>query len=209
MKISSSKNKLFKKLLVSNSVILTLGSIPFGKQVIAVPVEFVCRINGSYGVSFGMELHPKGRKKYPHKLFKIKSEEEFDELQVMFDINTGKGTINGSDAQILSRKLDLPKEKEPVISNPIVLYTKAYEFDRRREKLDEENILQKNWSNSDKRYLILDKGEVSSGSSFTLIDTLRKSSRDKKFKSSEIISYDFESNTMQEIFYGSCKKSKN
>ena len=208
--MSLSKNKLFKKLLVYKSVILTFGSISFGQSVIAIPVEFICRINDSYGVSFGMMLDSKGRKKYPHRLFKIKSEEEeFEKLKVIFDVNTGKGTINGSDAQILSRKLDLPKEKGPVISNPIVLYTKAYEFDRRREKLDEENILQKSWSKSDKRYLILDKGEESSGSSFTLIDTLRKSSRDKKFKSSEIISYDLESNTMQEIFYGSCKKSKN
>ena len=208
--MSSSKNKLFKKLLVYNSVILTLGSIPFGKQVIAVPVEFVCRINGSYGVSFGMELHPKGRKKYPHKLFKIKSEEEFDELQVMFDINTGKGSINGSDAQIISRRSDLPREKELIISNPVMLYSKAAEFDRRVEKLDEENFSLKNLMKSDKRYLILDKGEVSSGSSrFTLIDTFKKSVNDKKYKSSKITSAYIESNTLQKIYYGFCKKSEN
>ena len=66
-----SKSKLFKKLLVFKSVILTLGSISFGKPVIAIPVEFLCKVKGSYGVSFGQMVNSKGIKKYPHKLFKI------------------------------------------------------------------------------------------------------------------------------------------
>jgi len=205
-----SKSKLFKKLLVFKSVILTLGSISFGKPVIAIPVEFLCRVRGSYGVSFGETLNPKGRKKYPHELFKIKSEEEFEQLKVTFDVNTGKGTINGSDAQIISRRSNLPKEEEPVISNPVVLYSKAAEFDRRLVRLDEENFSQKNLMNTDKRYLILDKGEVSAGSSrFTLIDTFKKSVNEKKFKSSKLTSAYIERNTLQKIYYGLCKKSEN
>jgi len=211
--MSLSKSKLFKKLLVFKSVILTLGSISFGKPVIAIPVEFLCKVKGSYGVSFGQMINSKEDtneiKKYPHKLFKIQSEEDFEKLKVIFDVNTGKGTINGSDAQIISRMSDLPKESQPVISNPVTLYSKAFELDKRQDKFDEENFSQKNLMNRDKRYLIIDKGEESPSSKFTLIDTFEKIVHDKKFKSSQIISFGAERNTLQKIFYGNCVKSKN
>ena len=41
-----------------------------------------------------------GKEIYPSKLDKNVSE-EFEKFKVKFDINKGKGTINGSDAEII------------------------------------------------------------------------------------------------------------
>ena len=190
-----SLQKLSRNLFLK-SLILILGSISFGKPVIAIPVELTCFINDSYGVIGKIFMDKNGKKRYPYKFTNNKSE-KYEQFKVIFDINKGEGTLMGSTAKIISSRLDLSKDKG-IIINPILLYSSNayYENDS-----DEYANIRK--MNKFKRFFILDKGQ-SSSSEFTLIDTSVKSKIVDQIK----VKTWSDKNTSQKIYYGYCKQLK-
>ena len=119
-----------------------------------------------------MDVNQKRRKEYPTKLAKNVSE-EFEKFKVIIDISKGEGTINGSEAKIISSKIDVSKDRGPIMS-PVVLYSSAANYQKNQINsgdIDSGNfkISTKNQKDIEKRYLILDKG-YSSLSKFTLKD---------------------------------------
>ncbi len=126
------KCKLFNKLFFK-STILVFGPIAILNPVLSNSVEFNCIVTGSYAVENRIDINPKRRKDYPTKLSKNISE-KFEKFKVIFDTNKGMGTINGSEAKIISSKIDVSKDIGPIMS-PIVLYSSAanYQKDQRRD----------------------------------------------------------------------------
>jgi len=155
-----------------------------------------------------MDINPKGRKDYPTKLSKNISE-KFEKFKVIFDTNKGMGTINGSEAKIISSKIDVSKDRGPIMS-PVVLYSSAAKF--QRDKKQDGNIDSgftislKKQKDIEKRYLILDKGD-STGSRFTLLDTFENTVSDIVTTSNKR-NFESKRNILHETYYGSCKKSK-
>ena len=208
--MSLSKSKLFKKYLFFKSIILIFGSISLAKPVFSVPVEFTCKVNGSYGVKNRTDIDQKGRKFYPPKLAKNVSE-EFEKFKVIFDINKGKGTINGSDAEIISSKIDFSRgigTIRPIIG-PVVLYSSVANF---KETRNLKNIWEKRERDYDKRYLMLDRAllfDKGKRSKFTLIDSFDNAITDITFSQNKYKSAVTEKNILHEIYYGICYQPKN
>ena len=202
------KCKLFNKLFFK-STILVFGPIAILNPVLSNSVEFNCIVTGSYAVENRIDINPKRRKDYPTKLSKNISE-KFEKFKVIFDTNKGMGTINGSEAKIISSKIDVSKDIGPIMS-PIVLYSSAANFQRDRRQdgnIDSGfTISIKKQKDIEKRYLILDKGD-SRVSKFTLIDIFDNGitnivvAQNKK-------SFDNEKNILHETHYGSCRHPKN
>ena len=202
------KCKLFKKLFFK-STILVFGPIAIANPVLSNPVEFNCIVTGSYAVENRIEVNPKRRKDYPTKLSKNISE-KFEKFKVIFDTNKGMGTINGSEAKIISSKIDVSKDIGPIMS-PVVLYSSAANFLRDESKegnIDSGfTISTKKQQDIEKRYLILDKGD-SRVSKFTLLDIFEDTVTDIVTGPNKK-NYDTKRNILHETYYGGCKHPKN
>ena len=205
--MSLSKNKLFKKSLFLKSAILIFGSISLAKPVFPVPVEFTCKVNGSYGVKNRTFRDRNGLKFYPPKLAKNVSE-EFEKFKVIFDINKGKAYINGSDAEIISSKISKDRTIRPIIG-PVVLYSSVANF---KETRDSRSRWEKRERDYDKRYLMLDRAPIfdkGNRSKFTLIDSFDNAITDITFSQNKYKSAVTEKNILHEIYYGICYQPKN
>tara|TARA_B100000242_G_C42898904_1_gene416954 strand:- start:66 stop:683 length:618 start_codon:yes stop_codon:yes gene_type:complete len=205
--MSFSKSKLFKKSLFLKSAILIFGSISLAKPVFPVPVEFTCQVNGSYGVNNRMVRDQNGKKFYPPKLAKNVSE-EFEKFKVIFDINKGQGTINGSDAEIISSKISKDITIRPIIG-PVVLYSSVANF---KETRDSRSRWEKRERDYDKRYLMLDRAPIfdkGNRSKFTLIDSFDNAITDITLSENKFKSSITEKNILHEIYYGICYQPKN
>ena len=168
-----------------------------------------CIVNGSYVVKNRVDINTKRRKVYPTKLSKNKSE-KFEKFKFIFDTNKSMGTINGSEAKIISSKIDVSKDIGPIMS-PIVLYSSAanYQKDQRRDgNIDSGfTISTKKQKDIEKRYLILDKGD-SRVSKFTLLDIFEDTVTDIVTGPNKK-NYDTKRNILHETYYGGCKHPKN
>ena len=199
------KSKLSKNKLFFKSVILILGSFSVVNPVSSTPVEYICSIDGStYSIENRKTINKQNKiKVYPTKFTKDKSE-GFENIKVFFDVNKGNGTINGSEAKILSSLIDVSKDRGPIIS-PIVLYTSAMSYSKNDTK-STDFVLKKGEKKIYKTYLILDKGK-SSSSKFTLLKTLEtKNSEMKYFLNKNKKTGEIDKEISQEISYGFCKK---
>ena len=202
------KRGLFKKLFFK-STILVFGPIAIANPVLSNPVEFNCIVTGSYGVNNRIDVNPKRRKDYPTKLSKNVSE-KFEKFKVIFDTNKGMGTINGSEAKIISSKIDVSKDRGPIMS-PLVLYSSAANY--QRDKSQEGNadsgftVFLKKQQDIEKRYLILDKG-YSRVSKFTLLDIFENTVTDIVTAPNKK-NFDAKRNILHETYYGGCKHPKN
>tara|TARA_Y100000991_G_scaffold102964_1_gene77569 strand:- start:674 stop:1282 length:609 start_codon:yes stop_codon:yes gene_type:complete len=201
--MSLCRSKLKKKLFF-NSVILISGSFSLINPVFSTPVELICSIDGStYSIENRTTKTQNKSKVYPTKFAKDKSE-EFENIKVFFDVNKGKGTINGSEAKILSSVIEVSKDRGPIIS-PVVLYASGMSYSQNNTK-SVDFVLKKGDKEIYKTYLILDKGKYSS-SKFTLLKTIETKNSEMKFylnkdkKTGEI-----DKEISQEISYGFCKK---
>jgi len=188
------KRKLFKKLFFK-STILVFGSIGLVNPVFSNPVEFTCIVNGSYGVKNRTTMKPKEKKVFPTKLAKNVSE-EFEKFKVIFDINKGEGTINGSGAIILSM---INRSKD----GPVIL---AYSRKDLESGTYTDGMTYKT-KKFNSRYLILDNGK-SKFSRFTLLDTSEDNSQEIKINQNKK-KFNVEKNILHETYYGSCKHPKN
>ena len=204
------KRKLLKKDLFSKSAILIFGSIALISPVFSIPVEFDCLVTGSYGVKNRVDLNKKRKKVYPTKLSKNISE-KFEKFKVIFDTNKGMGTINDSEAKIISSKIDVSKDIGPIIS-PVVLYSSGANYGKNQIK--EGNIDSGNFKistiknkNIEKRYLIIDKGNFNF-SKFTLINIFDNAITNIVVEQNKK-SFDTENNILHETYYGSCRHPKN
>ena len=201
------KCKFFNKLFFK-STILVFGPIAILNPVLSNSVEFNCIVTGSYAVENRIEVNPKRRKDYPTKLSKNISE-KFEKFKVIFDTNKGMGTINGSEAKIISSKIDVSKDIGPIMS-PVVLYSSAANFQRDRRQdgnIDSGfTISIKKQKDIEKRYLILDKGD-SRVSKFTLLDIFENTVSDIVTAPNKK-NFDTKRNILHETYYGGCKNPK-
>ena len=199
--MSLCRSKFFK------SVILISGSISLVNPVFSTPVELICSIDGStYSIENRTTKTFKNKRKvYPTKFAKDKSE-EFENIKVFFDVNKGKGTINGSEAKIISSVIDVSTDNRSPIISPVVLYASGMSHNQMNTK-SADFVLKKGDKEIFKTYLILDKGK-SLSSKFTLLKTTGTINSEMKFylnkdkKTGEI-----DIKRSQEISYGFCKKS--
>ena len=201
------KRNLLKKNVFLKSAILIFGSISLAKPVFPVPVEFTCKDNGSYGVKNRTDIDRNGKKFYPPKLAKNVTE-EFDKFKVIFDINKGEGTINGSDAEIISSKISKDRTIRPIIG-PVVLYSSVANF---KETRDSRNRWVKRERDYDKRYLMLDRAllfDKGKRSKFTLIDSFDNAISEITLSQNKPTSHVTEKNILYEIYYGICYQPKN
>tara|TARA_B100000287_G_scaffold420323_1_gene459560 strand:- start:404 stop:1006 length:603 start_codon:yes stop_codon:yes gene_type:complete len=195
----------YQKKIFLRTILLTLGSISFSQQVLALTYEFSCNVEGAYVVNNRATLNPKGKKIYPTKLAKNKSEKLSEDFSVIVDIDQGKGTINGSEVKIISSRIDVSKELGPIAS-PVVLYSSGNNLWKSEGPINSNfnsGIFKKKEAKIYKKYLILDKGE-SSFSKFTLINTFENTKSEIKIYSNTK-SMDLEKDISQEISYGYCK----
>ena len=204
------KSKLFKKNLFFKSTILIFSSIALVNPVFSNPVEFTCKVIGSYGVINRVDVNQKRRKDYPTKLAKNVSE-EFEKFKVIIDISKGEGTINGSEAKIISSKIDVSKDRGPIMS-PVVLYSSAANYQKNQTNSGDIDsgsykISTKSQRDIEKRYLIFDKGD-SRLSKFTLIDIFDNTITDIVVSQNKK-GFDTEKNILHETYYGVCKHPKN
>ena len=209
----------YQKKIFLRTILLTLGSISFSQQVLALPYELSCKVTGAYVVNNRSTNQIKGKdivkKIYPTKLVENKSEKLSEDFSVIVDIDQGKGTINGSEANIISGRIDVSKESGPV-ANPVVLYSSEKNISRSEGPINSDlnsGIFKKKEAKFYKKYLILDKGE-SSNSKFTLINTFENIKKETKtyFNTKKVGPYlldtksvDYEKEIIQEISYGTCK----
>ena len=199
----------YQKKIFLRTILLTLGSISFSQQVLALPYELSCKVTGAYVVNNRSTNQIKGKdivkKIYPTKLVENKSEKLSEDFSVIVDIDQGKGTINGSEANIISRRMDVSNESGP-IANPVVLYSAEKNLLKSEGPINSgfnSGIFKKKETKIYKKYLMLDKGG-SSYSKFTLINTFENKKREIKIYSNTKKVY-AEYDTIQEISYGVCK----
>ena len=195
----------YQKKIFLRTILLILGSISFSQQILALPYKFTCKVEGTYVVNNRTTADSKGKKIYPTKLAENKSEKLSEDFNVIVDIDQGKGTINGSKAKIISSRIDVLKEKGPIVS-PVLLYSSGQNLWKSEGPINSafnSGILKKKEAEIYKKYLILDKGE-SSLSKFTLINTYENTKKELKIYS-DTRKLDFEKDISQEISYGSCK----
>ena len=199
------RSKFFKKKLFFKSAILISGSISLVDPVFSTPVELICSIDGStYSIENRTTKTQNKRKVYPTKFAKDKTE-EFENIKVFFDVNKGKGTINGSEAQILSSVIDVSNDNRSPIISPVVLYASGMSHSQMNTK-SADFVLKKGDKEIFKTYLILDKGK-SLSSKFTLLKTIGTKNSEMKFylnKDKKTGEIDIKSS--QEISYGFCEK---
>jgi len=200
--MSLCRSKFFK------SVILISGSISLVNPVFSTPVELICSIEGStYSIENRTTKNPNKRKVkvYPTKFAKDKSE-EFENIKVFFDVNKGKGTINGSEAKILSSVIDVSTDNRSPIISPVVLYASGMSHNKMSTK-SADFVLKKGDKEIFKTYLILDKGK-SSSSKFTLLKNIgTKNSEMKFYLNKDKKTGEIDIKRSQEISYGFCKKT--
>ena len=149
-----------KKKLFLRTILLTLGSISFTHKVLALPYELNCKVSGAYVVNNRTTVNPKGIKIYPTKLAENKSEKLSEDFSVIVDIDKGKGTINGSEANIISRRMDVSNESGP-IANPVVLYSSEQNLLKSEGPINSgfnSGIFKKKEAKIYKKYLMLDEG---------------------------------------------------
>tara|TARA_B100000401_G_C52529866_1_gene588560 strand:- start:74 stop:670 length:597 start_codon:yes stop_codon:yes gene_type:complete len=197
--MSLCRSKFFK------SVILISGSISLVNPVFSAPVELICSIDGpTYSIENRTTKTQNKRKVYPTKFAKDKSG-EFENIKVFFDVNKGKGTINGSEAKLLSSVIDVSVDNRSPIISPVVLYSSGMSNSQMNTE-SADYVLKKGDKEIFKTYLILDKGK-SLSSKFTLLKTIGTRNSEMKFylnkdkKTGEI-----DIKRSQEISYGFCEK---
>ena len=83
----------YKKKIFLRTILLTLGSISFSQQALALPYELNCRVSSAYVVNNRTTVNPEGIKTYPTKLAENKSETLSEDFNVIVDIDQGKGRL--------------------------------------------------------------------------------------------------------------------